>query len=159
MANLLSGSQSFDLLYISRHSFFRCSAFVWSNKSRKTYGLRERSPMSLIAFTAVSIIQYWSLKQVVPVFIISRQASFVPQYISSSSRRGSIFQIISSHSCRWESSFTPRISVIALCVCIFTNPGIAAFLLPSITVAPSASIESAIFEIILSYHKTNKKKG
>ena len=39
----------------------------------------ERSPISAIAFTAVSVIQYWSLKVVVPLFNISRQASLVPQ--------------------------------------------------------------------------------
>src|SRR3989449_4395434 len=44
---------------------------------------KARRPISFTAFAAASMWKYMSLKVVVPVLIISRHASFVPQYTSS----------------------------------------------------------------------------
>ena len=79
-----------------------------------------------------------SLKVVVPVLIISRHASFVPQNTSSGRSFASAGQIfVSSQVDRSRSSAQPRNKVIAACVCRFTKPGRASFPRPSITVSAS----------------------
>src|SRR2546426_155847 len=97
-----------------------------------------RRPISFTALAAASMWKYMSLKVVVPVLIISRHASLVPQYTSSGVSLASAGQIfVSSHVDSSRSSPQPRNRVIAACVCRFTKPGSAIFPFPSITVSAS----------------------
>ncbi|OPY40598.1 MAG: hypothetical protein A4E40_00794 [Methanoregulaceae archaeon PtaU1.Bin059] len=82
--------------------------------------------------------KYMSLKATVPDLIISRHASFVPQYTSSPVRwasRGQIFWV--SQSCSGMSSAKPRSRVMAAWVWVFTRPGSARSPAPSMLVSAS----------------------
>lgn len=93
--------------------------------SMTSYPVAIRMPISRAAWTEESKNQYWSLKVVVPVRIISRQETFVAQYTKSWSRCSSTFQILSSQAGKSMSSPMPRISDIGECVCILMRPGMA----------------------------------
>ena len=56
-----------------------CSAVALSKLSRMTKEMKGRIPISRAACRALVAYQYWSLKVVVPLLIISRQATLVPQ--------------------------------------------------------------------------------
>ena len=111
-------------------------------------------PLSLIALVMQSRAIFISRKAVVPVFIISRQASCVPQYISSAVSLSSI-GIILSNSQVWNirSSALFLKSDIQLCVWLFTSPAVMSLSLPSIVLSgtkPFFTASSPIQEITLS---------
>ena len=95
-----------------------------------------RMPISATAFAALGRRKYMSLKRVVPLLIISRQASFAPQYTASPSRCFSAGQMLSfSHCCKGRSLPSPFSRVMAAWVCMLAKEGKAALPLPSILIA------------------------
>ena len=88
----------------------------------------ERMPASSAVSSAASGKKYMSLKQVIPPRSISAQAASVPSRTNSGETwRFSAGQMCSSNQrMSGRSSASPRISVIAACVCALTRPGMSA---------------------------------
>ena len=129
----------------------RISDFCFSGSpfSIMPYERTPRTPAFSTARATSSIKKYWSAKQVVPDFIISRQPSKAPTYTCSPVRCFSIGQISSSnHGLSGMSSAMPRSRVIERWVWALINPGKTAFPRASITTSAGSRRSSPRAEIL-----------